>query len=53
MLPSPLQKLQQLDLPLLLLTMTIDVFSVAEAGAHFDLTFAFPHPNISQIEYTA
>jgi hypothetical protein len=41
MLSSPLQKLQQLDLPLLLLMMTIGVFSVAEAGAHFDLPLRF------------
>jgi hypothetical protein len=37
-----LLKLQQLDLPLLLLTMTIDDFSVAEAAA-IGLTFAAPH----------
>jgi hypothetical protein len=41
MLSSLLLKLQQLDLPLLLSTMTVDVFSVAEAGAHFDLPLRF------------
>jgi hypothetical protein len=41
MLSSPLQKLQQLDLPLLLSTLTIDVFSVAGAGTHFGLPLRF------------
>jgi hypothetical protein len=41
MLSSLLLKLQQLGLPLLLSTMTIDVFSVADAGAQFDLPLRF------------